>query len=124
MEDTHKNKTSKTPETGTREGQRAAEKSTLYFDPCYYLPDLEDEDISEDQKLELIRTLYAIVQAFIDLGFKVDFADAPCGKEQNSEPLAPQCLRDHVYSNHHKTLKNSHSDTAKPAEAEQKGIPL
>lgn len=43
----------------------------LTLDVDYYQTFLDDEDISEDRKLELIETLWQIIVAFVDLGFGV-----------------------------------------------------
>lgn len=44
---------------------------TLCIDVEYYQSFLDDMDISEDKKLELIETLWGIVRSFVDLGFGV-----------------------------------------------------
>lgn len=37
-----------------------------------YLPYLDDTHLSEDQKIELLQTLWSIMSAFVDQGFGVD----------------------------------------------------
>lgn len=37
-----------------------------------YLPYLGDTNLSEDQKIELLQTLWSIISAFVDQGFGVD----------------------------------------------------
>ena len=53
----------------------------LRFDWTDWLPYLEDQDIPEGQKRELIETLWSIVVAFVDLGWqinpKAEFAGEP-----------------------------------------------
>ncbi len=40
-----------------------------------YLPELDDIEISEEQKLELLGILYSIMRSFVELGFDVASAD-------------------------------------------------
>lgn len=42
------------------------------FDPRDYYADLGDVDFTDEQKDELLRTLFSIMSAFVDLGFGVD----------------------------------------------------
>lgn len=37
-----------------------------------YLDDLDDQDLSEEQKIELLETLWNIMAAFVDIGWGVD----------------------------------------------------
>ncbi|MFQ6550648.1 hypothetical protein AADZ90_022130 [Aestuariibius sp. 2305UL40-4] len=53
-------------------------KLTLDWDA--YLPLLEDEDIPEEQKRELIKTLWLIVVTFVDLGFGIETTQTICGE--------------------------------------------
>ena len=50
-------------------------KPTLQFDWQEWLPYVEDSDLTDDQKREMIETLWSIAIAFVDLGW--DVADAP-----------------------------------------------
>lgn len=45
-----------------------------------YLPYLEDEDIPEKQKRELIEVLFNIMMGFADIAFGVSSSQAVCGK--------------------------------------------
>ncbi len=45
-----------------------------------YLPYLEDEDIPEDQKRELIETLFNIMMGFADIAFGLSPSQNICGK--------------------------------------------
>ncbi len=51
----------------------------LTIDWDAYLPFFEDEDISEEDKHELIEALWAIVVGFVDLGFRVHPSQQNCG---------------------------------------------
>ena len=54
---------------------------TVAFDWQDWLPYIADSDLSDDQKRELIETLWSIVIAFVDLGFEVGPpADKTCGQ--------------------------------------------
>lgn len=44
----------------------------LRFDWCDWMPYLEDETATEQQKRELIENLWSIVVAFVDLGWRVE----------------------------------------------------
>lgn len=44
----------------------------LRFDWTDWLPYLEDQDIPDEQKRELIETLWRIVGAFVDLGWQIN----------------------------------------------------
>ena len=46
-----------------------------------YLPFFEDEDISEDQKREMIEALWSIMVSFVDLGFGIHPIQQACGKD-------------------------------------------
>lgn len=59
--------------------QAAATPPTVRFDWREWLPYLED-DVPEDQKQALVETLWAIVQAFVDIGFDVNSDPQSCGQ--------------------------------------------
>ena len=42
------------------------------FDPSRYGAEMDQFDISEDQKLELLTTLWSIMRSFVELGFQGD----------------------------------------------------
>lgn len=49
--------------------RREAAAPTLAFDKEKYLPELEDTDLTQEQKIELLQALWSIMEAFVDLGF-------------------------------------------------------
>ena len=59
---------------------------TLTIDWDAYLPFFEDENISEEEKHELIEALWSIVVSFVDLGFGVHPVQQACGK--SDDPLS------------------------------------
>ena len=58
---------------------------TLTIDWDAYLPFFEDEDISEEEKHELIEALWSIVVSLVDLGFGIHPIQQACGK--TDDPL-------------------------------------
>lgn len=55
-----------------RRAAAAPTVSTLAFDKEKYLPELEDTDLTEEQKIEMLQALWSIMEAFVDLGFGVN----------------------------------------------------
>lgn len=53
----------------------------LSIDWDAYLPFLENEDISEEQKRELIEALWSIMVSFVDLGFGIHPIQQVCGQD-------------------------------------------
>lgn len=51
----------------------------LEMNPADYLPDMDGFDLTEDQKIELLGTLWDIMRRFVEIGVDVDEAD-PCGQ--------------------------------------------
>lgn len=47
----------------------------LELDTSKYLPDVEDFDMTEAQKIELLETLWEIMRAFVELGFDVNICE-------------------------------------------------
>lgn len=54
---------------------------SLTIDWDVYLPFFEDDDISEEDKYELIEALWSIVVSFVDLGFGVHPTQRVCGQD-------------------------------------------
>lgn len=48
----------------------------LELDPAKYLPMMEEFDMTEAQKIEMLQTLWEIIRAFVDIGFRMDI----CGQ--------------------------------------------
>lgn len=46
--------------------------ASLQFDPERYRSEVDRFDITEEQKQELLLTLWSIMQSFVELGFSVD----------------------------------------------------
>lgn len=51
-----------------------------------YLHQLDGLDLSDDQKRELLDTVWSIMRAFVELGFSSDLGASACGQEENSYP--------------------------------------
>lgn len=54
---------------------------SLTIDWDAYLPFFEDEDISEDDKRQMIEALWSIMVSFVDLSFGVHPVQQACGKD-------------------------------------------
>jgi hypothetical protein len=68
----------------------------LELDATDYLPEMEDFDMTEAQKIELLETLWSIMRLFVELGFQADICGQIFGESQSLNlPLA-----DHVQSSH------------------------
>ncbi len=59
----------------------------LSIDWDAYLPFLENEDISEEQKRELIEALWSIMVSFVDLGFGIHPIQQVCGQDMSLAEL-------------------------------------
>nr|WP_321361404.1 hypothetical protein [uncultured Hyphomonas sp.] len=103
------------------EGQNQRKtKNTVSVDLQAYMPLLEDTDISDDEKLELLRALYAIMASFVDLGFSLE--TDPCGKPQKEPGSSPCALRDHVYSSHQNHIERFENAAGGHADAAGEGV--
>lgn len=63
-------------------------KQSVGFDTEYYQSFLDDYDIPEDQKRELIEALWAIIAQLIDLGFGVHPINSVQDERQTDETLS------------------------------------
>lgn len=70
-----------------KHGSKRDTPPSLTIDWDAYLPYLEDEDIPDDQKRELIATLWNIMTAFADLGFGIHPVQQACGELEESSVL-------------------------------------
>lgn len=61
-------------------------RPTLTVDWVTYAHHLEDSTMSDDEKREVIETLWSIVVSFIDMGFDVRSPDDACGQEAKDDP--------------------------------------
>ncbi len=52
--------------------QEVAQPDGPKFDHAKYLAQVEDIEMSEEQKIEVLRTLWEIMASFVNLGFGVD----------------------------------------------------
>ena len=100
------------------EGQ--SKRNTVSIDLEAYMPLLEDTDISDDQKMELLRSLYAIMASFVDLGFSLDMG--ACGQSAKSADPSASALRDHVYSSHQTYIERFENAADCNAESAGEGV--
>lgn len=71
-----------------------------------YAPLLEDADISEDQKRDLLQALWSIIIGFVDLGFEVDCEQTACGQVPENSRKAPLTAPDALHSTHSKLIED------------------
>lgn len=69
---------------------------SLTIDWDAYLPFFEDEDISEEDKHQLIEALWSIVVNFVDLGFGVHPVQQVCGKDISLAELPMRDVLDSI----------------------------
>ena len=65
--------------TLSNSGGEATRPASLNFDPSKYRAEVDEFDITETQKLELLATLWSIMRSFVELGFTVDVCSALLG---------------------------------------------
>ncbi|NDW05115.1 hypothetical protein [Jiella pacifica] len=67
----------------TRDAAKEAETPvrSLDLDVDAYMSELDDFDMTEAQKRELLKTLWSIMRGFVDLGFEVDVCSAVFGED-------------------------------------------
>lgn len=87
------------PESETNRATSAGNSQampSLGIDWDYYMRLLEESDAPDEQKRELIATLWNIVVAFVDLGFGVhpiqQASDAACGQNEIFAQISAQDL--------------------------------
>jgi hypothetical protein len=56
-------------------------RPSLRFDVNDWLPYIEDENATYEQKVELIETLWSIVIGFVDLGWDIKSSTESCGED-------------------------------------------
>ncbi|MEO0871796.1 MAG: hypothetical protein AAFY19_07530 [Pseudomonadota bacterium] len=95
-------------------------KNTISIDLAAYMPLLESTEASDDEKLELLRTLYAIMASFVDMGFNVE--PGPCGQVGAEGDPSTQALRNHVHSSHHQFTERFEETSAQSAGSSREGV--
>lgn len=67
---------------------------SVRFDWRDWEPYLEDIDVPENQKQELIETLWGIVLSFIDLGYEVSENKSACGQQVDLKSVLESAVLD------------------------------
>lgn len=75
-------------------------KLTIQFDAREFAHFLDDSDLTEEQKLEYIQTIWQIVLQFIDLGFGIHPVQQACGQFDEGTALCGGADSDVVKSLH------------------------
>jgi hypothetical protein len=73
--------------------------STPYdLDPARYLGEIADFDMSEEQKVELLQTLWSIMRSFVEMGFKGDACELIFGDRAKhlAEDSPSEMIGDHI----------------------------
>jgi hypothetical protein len=52
----------------------------IRFDCEEWMPYLADSNLSDDKKIELLKTLHSIVLSYVDLGFRLNPVQEICGE--------------------------------------------
>ncbi len=118
----HQKETLKQNLEGRGNKQNNRTSSVLEADLMAYMPMLDKIEADEASKLELLQTLYAIVQSFVSLGISVDIAEAICGKEINSTPKTSAELQNHIYSTYQSKTPKTQPPAPSSDDAETKGV--
>nr|WP_321440413.1 hypothetical protein [uncultured Hyphomonas sp.] len=92
--------------------------NTVSVDLHAYMPLLEDVEITDAEKLELLHSLYAIMKSFIDLGFQLDFSMPACGQGTDKTGAA---LSSHIYSQYQTDIQDKKNAAACSSDAAGKG---
>jgi len=102
------------------EGKRRQSKNAISLDLTAYLPLLESTEASDDEKLALLRSLYAIMASFVDLGFNIE--PSPCGQFGADDDPSTQALRNHVNSSHHQFTERFEGAAEQSGETSREGV--
>lgn len=89
----------------------ASGRPSIGIDPAKYLAFLEDMDAPEEDKLELLSVVAAIVVSFVDMGFGVHPVQLACGELTKELELGDQTDSD---GTNHKS-QNPFEDTSDPS---------
>ena len=60
------------PPTEVAPAEKPAGRPTIHLDPDEWLPYLDDPEATEEEKRQLIDTLWGIVLSFVDLGWAIE----------------------------------------------------
>ena len=102
------------------EGKGREFENTISLDLAVYMPLLESAEASDDEKLALLRSLYAIMASFVDLGFSIE--PGPCGQLSAGDDPSTQALRNHVNSSHHQFTERFEEAAEQSGETSREGV--
>lgn len=85
-------------------------RPVLEVDVAKYQAYLDDGDLSDEQKQELIEALWSIIVGFVDLGFGVHPVQNVCGEVEKSIDESGDQYRDKIYFDN--TLDNQFEGAA------------
>jgi hypothetical protein len=70
-----------------------------------YKPYLESTQLSDEEKMELLRTLHSIIASFIDLGFQIGTGNDVCGQLNEEASESPSQTQNSVQFSHRKMIE-------------------
>lgn len=118
MEKKHKEATSP---PGRQQADKHHIRPSLEVDFEKYAHFLEDSDLTEDQKRELLQAIWTIIIGFVDLGFGVHPVQQACGQVEDpvrkTEPDSPQAL----YSSQRSIIEKFVSESERHKERAKEG---
>lgn len=84
------------PQTSISETGPPESHLTIQFDAREFAHFLAESDLTEDEKLEYIRTIWNIVMQFVDLGFGIHPVQQACGQISEAAALCGDAESDMV----------------------------
>ncbi|MCB1451415.1 MAG: hypothetical protein KDJ67_15120 [Nitratireductor sp.] len=92
----------KPPKTLIHERDPTPDKTnlTIQFDAEEFVHHLREYDLSDDEKIEYLQTIWSIVLQFVDLGFGLHPIQQACGQKENSDLVCGIADSDALYLPH------------------------
>lgn len=91
-------------------------------DLSVYMPLLQDMQVSDEDKIDLLHRLYAICMNFIDMGLGVEMHVPSCGQVESECAETGAELRSHIYSTHQELIQNINIAAATNHNAAGEGV--
>lgn len=100
------------------------QSNRVEFDLEKYRHYLEDEDLSEKQKLELLHALWMIMTSFVDLGFSIHPVQQACGQIEEPDLLPDSRDDDALYSQMKSCIRNFRGAAQLSEHRDEEGVSL
>lgn len=95
---------------------------TLECDFEAYAHYLEDSDLTENEKRQILEALWNIAVAFVDIGFGVHPGQQVCGKLEDNLSKASPTAPDGLYFDTRQIIENFMSVTDPKEEKDEEGV--